>query len=111
MVAAADRLVAELDTLLTDARIAFRREPDTTSTGGKHVCVISSYTCTQDHGEVTLGIEKRQGRKGVYIVLHPSRRPWFRKNPDSEKLCDRMKHLLCHNGASASPKVACENMR
>ncbi len=111
MVAAADRLVAELESLLTDARIPFQREPDTTSTHEEHTFVISSYTCTQDCGEVDVGIEKRQGRNGVYIVLQPSRRTWFRKNPDSEKLCDRLKNLLCDNGASASPKAECEDMR
>jgi hypothetical protein len=111
MVAAADRLVAELDSLLTDARITFQREPDTTSTHDKHTFVITRYTCTQDRGEVDVGIEKRQGRNGVYIVLQPSRRTWLWKNPDSERLCDRIKNLLCENGASASPRAECEDMR
>ena len=110
MVAASDRLVAEIEFLLLDARSAFRREPDTVSTHGGYTFFITRYTCMQERGEVELGIEKRQGRYGAYIVLQPTRRTWFRKNPDSEELCDRLKILLCDNGASASPKANCEDM-
>ena len=78
--------------------------------GGMLYLMPISDTCTQERGEVALGIEKRQGRYGAYIVLQPTRRTWFRKNPDSEELCDRLKILLCDNGASASPKANCEDM-
>ena len=111
MVAASDRLVAELELLLLDAGITFERESNMSSTHDGYTYFITRYTCAQERGEVALGIEKRQGRDGVYIVLQPTRCTWFRKNPDSEELCDRLKNLLCDNGASASPKAECEDMR
>ena len=111
MVAASDRVVAELESLLADACVPFQKEPATTSTDGVHTYDLSRYTCTQGGGEVSLGIEKRREREGVYIVLQPSTLTWFRKNPDSETLCDTLKQLLCDNGASASPKAECEDMR
>lgn len=110
LLAAPDRLVTNLEPMLGEHGISCEVEHRKESDHARYVIDLTSLICKNGKSQIGMGIEKRRGRNGVYLVLAPECRTFFRRNLDSEKLAERIAELLCQHGASGQPHARCEDL-
>ena len=110
LLATPDSLVDCIESVLASHEIQFVRNHDAAEKIGRHTVDLVEFTCRADRGTVELGIEKRRGRNGAYIILAPSLRLFFWRNHYSIALAERMAKFLCEQGADDSPETRCEDM-
>lgn len=110
LLAAPDRIVTNLDSLLEEHGITCEVEYTKECDHSRYVIDLTSLICRHGKTQVGMGIEKRRGRNGVDIVLAPECRSFFLRNHESEKLAERIAGILCQHGASEEPRARCEDM-
>ena len=110
LLAAPDRIVTNLESILEVHEIACEVESIKESAHARCVTDVTSLRCRNGKTQIGMGIIKRRGRNGVDIVLAPECRSFFRRNLDSEKLAKKIAEILCKSGASEHPNARCENL-
>ncbi|MFN7732751.1 MAG: hypothetical protein ACK5OB_12665 [Pirellula sp.] len=110
LLAAPDRIVTNLSPILEEHEITCEVEYVKECDHDRYVIDLTSLICRSGKAQIGMGIEKRRGRKGAYIVLAPECRSFFRRDLESEKLAETIAEILCQHGASEQPDARCEEL-
>lgn len=110
LLAAPDRVVAEIESTLRQNGISCDLEYEKECDHERYVIDLTSFVCSNETTKLGVGIEKRRGRRGANIILVPERHSVFRRDRDSEQLAEAIVKILCEHGATDEPHVRCEDL-
>lgn len=110
LLAAPDRVVAELDFILKPHQISCELQYQKECDHGRRIVDLTVLVCENERTKVEVAIEKRRGRNGADVLVIPERRSIFRRDLASEALAEQIARILCEHGASDDPYARCEEL-